>query len=137
MFIIFLNPLYYIPGILVPSATKTIAVTPSLIPKVAPKWDATSPITAVTNPMQIMDTTKHRYPLKISKTKQTPSWLIHLHRAEIYYQIWKYAIIGMEILFVKPGIFLTWNNNSIYRHPLNRSFYFGFMQIIVMRAEIL
>lgn len=49
----------YIPGILVPSATKTIAVTESLIPSVQPKCDATSPITAVTTPIQKIDTTKH------------------------------------------------------------------------------
>lgn len=47
-----------LPGILVPSATKTIAVTESLMPNVQPKCDATSPITAVTTPMQKIDTTK-------------------------------------------------------------------------------
>lgn len=50
----------YIPGILVPKATNTMAVTESAIPNVAPKWEATSPITAVTTPMQNMETTKHR-----------------------------------------------------------------------------
>lgn len=46
------------PGTLVPSATNTIAVTESLMPSVQPKWDATSPMTAVTIPIAIMDTTK-------------------------------------------------------------------------------
>ena len=50
------------PGILVPNATKHMAVTASRIPNVQPKCDATSPITAVTRPIQIMETTKHKYP---------------------------------------------------------------------------
>lgn len=48
---------------LVPKATKTIAVTESSIPSVDPKCEATSPITAVTTPMTKIDTTKHKYPL--------------------------------------------------------------------------
>lgn len=56
---------------LVPNATKTMAVTASFTPTVAPKWDATSPIIAVTTPMQKIDTTKQRYPLnKSEKTKK-------------------------------------------------------------------
>lgn len=46
------------PGTLVPRATNTIAVTESLMPSVQPKWDATSPMTAVTTPIAKMDTTK-------------------------------------------------------------------------------
>lgn len=48
------------PGMLVPRATNTMAVTESLIPSVHPKCDATSPITAVTTPIEKMDTTKHK-----------------------------------------------------------------------------
>lgn len=58
---------YNLPGMLVPSATNTIAVTASFIPKVPPKCEAMSPMTAVTTPMQNIDTTKHRYPLSISE----------------------------------------------------------------------
>lgn len=50
------------PGILVPSATNTMAVTESLIPNVQPKCEATSPMIAVTTPIQRMETTKHKYP---------------------------------------------------------------------------
>lgn len=56
----------HLPGMLVPKATKTIAVTASFIPKVAPKCDAISPMTAVTTPIQNMETTKHKYPRNIS-----------------------------------------------------------------------
>lgn len=59
-----------LPGILVPRATKQIAVTESLINKVQPKCDATSPMIAVTTPIQKMDTTKHKYPLNISKAEK-------------------------------------------------------------------
>lgn len=52
---------------LVPSATNTMAVTESLIPRVAPKCDAMSPMMAVTTPIQKIETTKHRYPLNISE----------------------------------------------------------------------
>jgi hypothetical protein len=54
------------PGILVPKATNTMAVTESLIPNVQPKWDATSPIMAVTIPIQRMEITKHKYPPAMS-----------------------------------------------------------------------
>lgn len=50
----------HLPGKLVPNATKTIAVTESLIPSVQPKCDATSPITAVTIPIEHIDTKKHK-----------------------------------------------------------------------------
>ena len=50
----------YLPGILVPSATKTTAVTESLIPSVHPKYEATSPITAVTTPIPKILMTKQR-----------------------------------------------------------------------------
>jgi len=52
--------LQHSPGMLVPRATKTTAVTESLIPKVQPKYEATSPITAVTTPIPRMLTMKHR-----------------------------------------------------------------------------
>lgn len=54
------NRLNQIPGILVPKATNTMAVTESLIPKVQPKCEATSPIIAVTTPIAKIDTTKQR-----------------------------------------------------------------------------
>lgn len=60
----------YLPGILVPKATNTIAVTVSLIPSVKPKCDATSPITAVTTPIPNIDTTKHKYPPQISRIQR-------------------------------------------------------------------
>lgn len=50
----------YVPGILVPRATNTIAVTESLMPKVQPKCEATSPMIAVTIPIHMIDTTKHK-----------------------------------------------------------------------------
>lgn len=49
-----------VPGILVPSATNTMAVTESFIPSVHPKCDATSPMTAVTTPIEKIETTKHK-----------------------------------------------------------------------------
>lgn len=59
-----------LPGILVPKATKQMAVTESLIPSVQPKCEATSPIIAVTTPIQKIDTTKHKYPPHISIKKK-------------------------------------------------------------------
>lgn len=59
-----------LPGTLVPRATKQIAVTVSLIPRVHPKCEATSPMTAVTTPMQKIDITKHKYPPQISERKK-------------------------------------------------------------------
>lgn len=54
-----------------PKATKQMAVTESLIPNVQPKCDATSPIIAVTTPIQKMDTTKHKYPPHISEKEKS------------------------------------------------------------------
>lgn len=54
---------------LVPRATKTTAVTESLMPKVHPKYEATSPMTAVTTPIPAMLTTKHKYPPAMSVTQ--------------------------------------------------------------------
>lgn len=51
-----------VPGMLVPRATNTMAVTESLIPNVQPKCEATSPMMAVTTPIERMEITKHRYP---------------------------------------------------------------------------
>lgn len=51
-----------------PRATKTMAVTESLMPSVHPKYDATSPITAVTTPMPTILITKHKYPPAMSVT---------------------------------------------------------------------
>jgi hypothetical protein len=60
---------------LVPRATNTMAVTESAMPRVAPKWEATSPITAVTTPMQRIDTTKQKYPLHIpAKNESRERW---------------------------------------------------------------
>jgi hypothetical protein len=55
-----------LPGILVPRATNTMAVTESLIPNVQPKCDATSPIIAVTTPIERIEITKHKYPPAMS-----------------------------------------------------------------------
>lgn len=57
------------PGILVPRATNTMAVTESLMPSVQPKWEATSPIIAVTTPIIKMDTQKHKYPPAMSANR--------------------------------------------------------------------
>lgn len=51
-----------LPGTLVPSATIEMAVTESLRLMVQPKWLATSPMSAVKNPIPSMDTTKHDHP---------------------------------------------------------------------------
>lgn len=51
---------HIVPGILVPRATKTMAVTESLMPSVQPNIDATSPIIAVTTPILRIEITKHR-----------------------------------------------------------------------------
>lgn len=59
---------------LVPSATNIMAVIESFMPNVAPKWEATSPMTAVTRPIPMIDTTKHKYPLAISETKKGRSY---------------------------------------------------------------
>lgn len=62
---------------LVPRATNTIAVTESLIPNVQPKCDATSPIIAVTTPIQNIDTTKQTYPPYISKINPNNSSIVN------------------------------------------------------------
>lgn len=54
------------PGTEVPKATKTTAVTESLRPMVQPKWEARSPMTAVSMPMMRMETTKQAQPLQYS-----------------------------------------------------------------------
>jgi hypothetical protein len=46
----------------VPIATKPTAVTASNMPTVQPKWDATSPISEVRNPIHIMEMMKHTHP---------------------------------------------------------------------------
>ena len=48
-----------VPGTLVPRATIEMAVTLSLSWTVQPKWEATSPVTAVSRPMPRIETTKH------------------------------------------------------------------------------
>ena len=52
------------PGTDVPSATNTTAVTESLRPMVQPKWDARSPMTAVSRPMMMMETMKQAQPFR-------------------------------------------------------------------------
>jgi hypothetical protein len=47
-----------LPGILVPRATKPMAVTESLSPILQPRCEAKSPITAVRTPMPAIETTK-------------------------------------------------------------------------------
>lgn len=48
----------YRPGTLVPNATNVMAVTASSTQTVHPKWDATSPMIAVSTPIQNMETVK-------------------------------------------------------------------------------
>lgn len=50
------------PGTEVPSATKTTAVTESFRPIVQPKWDARSPMTAVSRPIIMIEMVKHAQP---------------------------------------------------------------------------
>ena len=52
----------YIPGTLVPRATKAMALTESLRKMKHPRCPATSPMTAVTRPIIRMDKTKVKYP---------------------------------------------------------------------------
>ena len=54
----------HVPGTDVPRATNTTAVTESLSPTVQPKWEARSPMKAVSRPMPEMDTTKQAQPLQ-------------------------------------------------------------------------
>ena len=51
-----------LPGMLVPRATKEMAVTLLFRPMVQPKPSATSPIIAVSSPMKHMDTMKQYQP---------------------------------------------------------------------------
>ena len=55
----------FIPGTLVPRATKAMALTESLRKMKQPKCPATSPITAVQRPIMAMEITKQGYPLAI------------------------------------------------------------------------
>jgi len=48
----------------VPRATNAIALTPSLRWMKQPRWPATSPMTAVKRPMEIIEVTKVGYPLR-------------------------------------------------------------------------
>ena len=54
----------YLPGTLVPRATMVIAVILSLMRLKHPKWEAKSPITAVSKPIQQMDAKKAGQPFK-------------------------------------------------------------------------
>lgn len=56
----------YSPGMEVPSATNTTAVTVSRSPTVQPKCDAKSPMMAVRRPMTLMDTKKQAQPFQYS-----------------------------------------------------------------------
>ena len=51
-----------LPGTLVPSATKAMAVTESLSPTEHPKAEATSPMMAVRTPIHTIDITKQSQP---------------------------------------------------------------------------
>jgi len=55
-----LEAIVVLPGTLVPRATKATAVTASLRPTVQPKWDATSPMMAVRQPIPHIEITKHK-----------------------------------------------------------------------------
>lgn len=57
----------WLPGKLVPNATKQIAVTESRTPNVQPKWEETSASTAVQIPISIIEIMKQGYPLQISE----------------------------------------------------------------------
>ena len=59
----------YLPGTLVPKATKEIAVTLSSRPMVQPKELARSPITAVKTPTHNIDITKQAHPPHKSKNR--------------------------------------------------------------------
>lgn len=50
----------------VPSATNTTAVTESFRPMVQPKWEARSPMKAVSRPIMRMETMKHAQPFQYS-----------------------------------------------------------------------
>ncbi|TNN76731.1 hypothetical protein EYF80_012980 [Liparis tanakae] len=54
------------PGMEVPSATNTTAVTVSRRPTVQPKCDARSPMKAVRRPMELMETRKQAQPFQYS-----------------------------------------------------------------------
>lgn len=57
---------FHSPGIEVPNATNTTAVTVSRSPTVQPKCDAKSPMTAVRRPMTLMETKKQAQPFQYS-----------------------------------------------------------------------
>ena len=58
--------MYSLPGTEVPSATNTTAVTESFRPMVQPKWEARSPMKAVSRPIMRMETMKHAQPFQYS-----------------------------------------------------------------------
>ena len=57
---------FHLPGTLVPSATKVIAVIESFMWLKHPKWEAKSPITAVRTPIAKIDITNVGQPLQWS-----------------------------------------------------------------------
>lgn len=65
----------FLPGTEVPSATNTTAVTESFRPMVHPKWEARSPMKAVSRPIMRMETMKQAQPFQYSvggtKAKRT------------------------------------------------------------------
>ncbi len=52
-----------VPGIEVPKAIKLIALRVSLKPTEQPKWEATSPTIAVSNPIRLSDPINETHPL--------------------------------------------------------------------------
>lgn len=86
-----LNTGILLPGILVPSATNTMAVTESLIPNVQPKCDATSPIIAVTTPIERIEITKHKYPPAMSAKRGSEKWLKQFYARTI--RVWFAALV--------------------------------------------
>lgn len=70
-----IRQMYSLPGTEVPSATNTTAVTESFRPMVQPKWEARSPMKAVSTPIMMMETMKHAQPFQYSvggtKAKRT------------------------------------------------------------------
>ncbi len=63
-----------LPGTLVPSATKAMAVTESLSPTEQPKAEATSPMTAVRIPIHTIDITKQSQPPNRSTVVEREKW---------------------------------------------------------------
>lgn len=67
-----------LPGTLVPRATSATAVTASRSPTVQPKWDAKSPITAVNNPIPMIENTKQSHP-SIKSVRRAEKYILGIN----------------------------------------------------------